>query len=207
MTVSMAALARMTFYAFLLGIALGAVYDLFRITRVMLGVSYGGRSAEHLYSREYPLIGKLKRKSGGLKKGLLSVFVAVGDILFSVLAALSFSVFIYYTNDGIFRFQALLALVGGFILYYKTVGALVISFAEIICIFLKIIAKIFVYAIAIPLGIMYNILVRLLKRFFGVPLAWLSRKVRLILTERKMKLLMHEASFGFLQKYLKGQGG
>lgn len=205
MAVSMTVIARMTLYAFFLGIALGAFYDLVRISRVLAGVSYGGKSAERFYEKKYPLIGKLKRKKGALRKGFTEIFVAVGDILFFTFAGIVFAVFIYYTNDGIFRFHALFASALGFLLYHGTLGVIIISFAEIISIFLKIFIKIFLYAIAFPFKIMYNITIKLVKRVFGVPYAWFSRKARLFATERRLKILRRKASFGFLEKFLKGQ--
>ena len=205
MVQSMPALAAMTLYAFFLGIAFGVLYDAFRISRVFLGVSYGGKSASYLYEKEYPLIGKLKKGQGKLKKGFLITAVIFGDIIYFTVCGLIFSVFIYYTNDGIFRFGALVAVFCGFFAYYMAFGRLVIAFAEIICIFLKIITKIFLFAIAFPFKIMYNILIRLYNRLFGIPLMRFLLKIRLKATERKMKSIMIEAADGFLKKFTKGQ--
>ncbi|MBQ8207736.1 MAG: hypothetical protein IJZ89_03270 [Clostridia bacterium] len=204
MEISMMSLARMTLLAFALGLCLGALYDVFRITRVMFGVSYGGKSADHLYSREYPLIGKLKRKKSLVHRRFLDIIIAVGDVFFCLIAGSAFSVFIYYTNDGIFRFQAFAAAVFGFFVYYKTLVSIIIFFAEIICICLKIITKIFLYTIAFPFKIMYNIFITLVRKVFGIPFRWISFRLRLILTDRRMKALMADASSGFLKKYLKG---
>ncbi len=205
MVQSMSALAAMTLYALFLGFAFGALYDAFRISRVFLGMSYGGKSASYLYEKEYPLIGKLKNKQGKLKNGLLMAAVIFGDIIYFTVCSLIFTVFIYYTNDGIFRFGALASVFCGFFAYYMTFGRLVIAFAEIICIFLKIITKIFLFAIAFPFKIMYNILVKLYDRLFGIPLKRFLLKIRLKSTDRKMKAIMMQAVDGFLQNFTKGQ--
>lgn len=202
--VSMTELARMIALAFVFGAVMGAVYDVFRITRVLIGVSYGGRSADHLYQIEYPLIGKLKKKDNGIKRGFTDIIIGIGDIIFCLLAGSAFSVFIYYTNDGIFRFHAFFASFLGFVVYYKTLGALIISFAEIIAIFLKIIIKILLYAIAFPFRIMYNIFIKLLRKVFGAPFALARLKISAFFTDRKMKELMKNAESGFLKEYLKG---
>ena len=199
MVQSMSALAAMILYAFFLGIAFGTLYDAFRISRVFLGVSYGGKSAMYLYEKEYPLIGKLQNKQGKLKKGFLMTAIISGDIIYFTACGLIFSVFIYYTNDGIFRFGALAAVLGGFFAYYLTFGRLIISFAEIICIFLKIFTKIFLFAIAFPFKIMYNILDKLYNRLFGIPFKRFLLKIRQKSTERKMKIIMEQAADGFLK--------
>lgn len=205
MVQSMSALSAMTLYALILGIAFGALYDVIRISRVFLGVSYGGRSASYLYEKEYPLIGKLEKGQGKLKKGFLTTAVIFGDIIYFTVCGAIFTVFIYYTNDGIFRFSALAAVFFGFFAYYMTFGRLVIAFAEIICIFLKIITKIFLFAIAFPFKIMYNILVKLYNRLFGIPLMRFLLKIRRKSTERNMKSIMMQATDGFLKNFTKGQ--
>ena len=204
----MVTIAKMTLWALFLGIAFGAFYDVIRISRVMLGVSYGAakRSTEFLYSRKYPLIGMLIKKDSPFKERALNIIVALGDILFCLLTGAAFCIFLYYTNDGIFRWQALAAVFLGFFIYYKTIGVLVISFAEIICIFLKIITKIFLYAIAIPFKIMYNILVKVSKAVFGVPARLVLKRFRLVITDHKMKKLIADSADGFLEGFMKGQG-
>ncbi len=205
MVQSMSALAAMIFYSLFLGVSFGVLYDIFRISRAFLGVSYGGKSAAYLYEKEYPLIGRLEIRKGKLKDGFIFVAVMLGDILYFILCGLIFAVFIYYTNDGIFRFGALAAVLVGFLAYYMTFGRLIIAFAEIICIFLKIITKIFLFAIAFPFKIMYNILIKLYNRLFGVPLGRFLLKIRRKASERKMKAMLKQASNGFLHNFVKGQ--
>ncbi|MBE6538988.1 MAG: hypothetical protein E7671_05950 [Ruminococcaceae bacterium] len=210
MEISMSALWRMITFAFLLGIGFGVLYDVFRITRVMAGVEYAGigkKSTDRLYSIKYPFIGKLEKKEGKIRKRFLHLFVGIGDIIFCLIIGVAFSIFLYYSNDGIFRWQAAAAGFLGFFLYYRTLGTLVIYFAEIICIFLKIIIKILLYAIAFPFRIMYNILVKVSKAVLGVPVAWILKKIRLKNTEHTLKTLLATSSSGFIEKYLKGQGG
>ncbi len=205
MVASMSALAIMTLYALFLGVSFGVIYDVFRISRAFLGVSYGGKSAAYLYEKEYPLIGKLEIKQSKFKSGFLNVAIIFGDILFFTVCGLIFAIFIYYANDGIFRFQALASIFVGFFAYYMTFGRLVIAFAEIICIFLKIITKIFLFAIAFPFKIMYNILVKLYNRLFAITFARILLKIRHRSTERKMNAILKQASNGFLENFMKGQ--
>ncbi|MEE0970514.1 MAG: spore cortex biosynthesis protein YabQ [Clostridia bacterium] len=207
MEVSMIVLGKMTLWAFFLGIAFGIFYDVIRITRVMLGVTYGTAkgSAEFLYSRTYPLIGQIIRKESKAKEKLLTFIVAAGDVIFCTVMGASFCIFLYYTNDGIFRWQAVAATAIGFFVYYKTIGAIILYFAEIISIFLKILTKILLYAIAFPFRIMYNIVIRMLKAVFGKPFEWCRIKFLHRTTKAKMKKLQLSSATGFLEDYLKGQ--
>lgn len=205
MVQSMSALAAMILYAFFLGVAFGVLYDVFRISRAFLGVSYGGKSAAYLYEKEYPLIGKLENKQGKLKRGILLTAVIFGDLIYFTICGLIFAIFIYYANDGIFRIGALMAVGGGFFAYYITVGRLIIAFAEIICIFLKIITKIFLFAIAFPLKIMYNIFIKLYNRLFAITVGRFLLKIHRKSSERRMKVMLKQASGGFLENFMKGQ--
>ncbi len=201
--ISTAVLGKMCLYAFILGVAFGILYDVIRITRIILGVRYGfaQKSAEFLYSRKYPLIGIYKPGNGQIKKTLLDITVFIGDVIYCIAVGSVFCIFMYYSNDGIFRWQALAFVLLGFFVYYKTFGALIMYFAEIIGIFLKILTKILLYTIAIPFKIMYNIVIGL----FGVPVIWCVRCAMRIVTDIKMKRILSASHRGFTDKFLKGR--
>ncbi len=207
MEISMLALAQMTLRAFFLGIAFGALYDIFRITRVAAGVRYKGialEKAEKLYLKEFPLIGSIKRRENAVGKKILNLYIALGDIVYCSLIGAALCIFFYYTNDGIIRWQGVAAIALGFFLYHITVGAVVISFAEIIYIFLKIIIKFLLFAIAFPFRIMYNIFIRGIKVIYGVTLKRILVKIHRRSSQLEMKRLLLEADSGFLQNFLKG---
>ncbi len=145
MEISMTALSEMFAMAFLLGAGFGALYDILRITRVMLGVSYGisSKSTDFFYSRTYPLIGKIEKRESKAKQNILNIIIAIEDVLFCTVIGAVFCVFLYYTNDGIFRLGALIAVFIGFFIYYRTIGTIILYFAEIISIFLKILTNLF----------------------------------------------------------------
>lgn len=195
MYISLGLLARMTLYAFFLGIAFGAVYDVVRITRVMLGVRYGGRmrSADALLEKNYPLIGRVQRKNGGrLCAFLRNAYVFVSDLVYFTAAGVVFCVFIYYTDSGIFRWQAPAALALGFFVYYRTIGVAVISFAEVVCAAIKIFVKISVKAIAIPIMFMYNIVAAVSKKIFDASFGTFI----FLYKRRKTKLFMKKLLLG-----------
>ena len=87
------------FYSALLGMALGAVYDLFGTVRIA-------------YDR-----------SGRGVARYIGYFIC--DLLFFVLAAVVSAIFIFYVNNGRIRGIALIGSLLGFALYYHTLGRLV----------------------------------------------------------------------------------
>ncbi len=207
MEVSMLVIGKMTLWAFFLGIGAGVFYDIIRITRVMIGVRYDTlkRQTDFLYSKKYPLIGMLPRKESKFKNGLTTVIIAAGDIFFFTVMGVAVSIFLYYTNDGIFRWQVAAFSLLGFFCYYMTFGKLVISFAEILCIFLKIITKILLFTIAFPFKIMYNIIVKVSKVIFGIPFGFVLLGVYKRITSHNTKKITTLSSKGFIESFLKGQ--
>lgn len=192
MTLSMAALAYMTFYAFILGLFFGLFYDIIRIVRIMCGVRIGNitKGAEHLYSLKYPLIGTITRKEGKIKKGFGFSVIFFTDIFFCISTALMFCVFTYYTNNGTFRFAAFAAVCGGFYLEHITAGRIIMSFSEIIDAALKIFIKISIFTIAIPFKIVYNILVIVYRNTVGLLISTINCKIQQFITYRRFEYLI-----------------
>ncbi len=125
-------------YACLLGIALGAVYDIFRILRVGRGAT-GGDTAPVRRLRAYRLRElahwpKRKKKRTGKARGRLSVLlVFFEDILFCLICAVVTTLFFFDCNMGVIRWYLLMGLLLGFCAYYFSVGKAVIRFAALIC--------------------------------------------------------------------------
>lgn len=207
MEISMLSLAKMTLYSFFLGIFFGILYDTLRIMRVMMGVRYAGIGSvpEKLYEKEYPLIGKLKYSSGRFRQGAVSVATFFGDFLYCFVIGVIYCVFLYYTNCGIFRFQSFAAAAFGFFIYYQTAGRLVITFAEYICLFLKIFVSFFLFAIAFPFKILYNIAIRVSNRLLAAPRRALIRHELKRSTDKQIQKILTEATEGFLLSYGKGR--
>ena len=118
-------------YALIVGAALGAVYDVLRISRVILGLHPGVAG----FSRRLPLVGEVARTHthGGL---FSSAVIFVEDILFFAAATVVYTVFVYHAGDGDNRWFFTLAAVCGFALYFVTVGRLVLRASGAIRFFL-----------------------------------------------------------------------
>ncbi|MBQ4151162.1 MAG: spore cortex biosynthesis protein YabQ [Clostridia bacterium] len=106
--------------AILLGLLLGAVYDVIRLTRVIFGVNvaspFGKRNA---------------------KAYLGYAFVAVSDFLFFAILSVLMAIFFFLTGDGRMRSYGLIGAFLGFLLYYHTVGRLFIFVVERVAAFIK----------------------------------------------------------------------
>ncbi len=145
-------------YSVVLGFALGVVYDVFRIIRMMFCVP------SLMISREL---------KGRERTGLLAnTVVFVCDILFFLVSACICAIFIFHANHGRVRGIALFASLIGFIIYYNTVGRLItlVSGAVIRGIYYavrfalkKILIPLFLFAIK-PVGVVKEGFVKLFKK-------------------------------------------
>ena len=136
MEISMTALAWEFLYAIVLGAFWGIVYDVVRLLRMIKGVYKGYENKEIKipdFFKKYMLLPKKRKKK--IKSNAL--FVVVGDILFFVIAACSFSVFVYHFNDGTIRGFVLLGALLGLFAYYFTVGKLVMFLSYSLVYFVK----------------------------------------------------------------------
>lgn len=121
----------------LMGLFLGAIYDIVRISRAIFGIRYVNKFTYHLKEIKLPLIKNpllIERKRN---KVLSNIFIFVTDIIYFLVITLIMMVFVYYINDGIVRWYIFAGAFLGMLLYYFTVGKLVISVSEYIVFFIK----------------------------------------------------------------------
>lgn len=132
--------------SFILGLIFGAGYDIIRIIHIICGImSYSGDRTVRKSKTSY---------------GLFVLF----DIVFMLLVTFSYSVFLYHSNNGIFRLHLFLSCAGGFVLYYRTVGQIVMMVSETIVCVIK--------------SVLYVVLIRpviALTRFLKNSLVYLAR--------------------------------
>ena len=132
----------------LLGAFLGLIYDAIRFFRNAVTVQ---------------IAGKYRRIMSILSFSLTLVL----DLLFFIFCGISVSIFLFYANDGIFRLSSIAAVVCGFCLYRVTLGKIIYALLKF---FEKILKKMVIFslkAIAFPVKIVYNILVKVSERFSG----------------------------------------
>ena len=86
MAISQASLAWLYVYAIVLGVILGAIYDLLRISRVFFGAHYSRRGIKRLQGVRLPLLKERVKKK---KKRALGVIVFFEDLFFCVFCGIA----------------------------------------------------------------------------------------------------------------------
>lgn len=119
MEVSQRLLALALLYSAGVGASLGVLYDVFRIMRVAMKLSL-----------------KMPAPLRTVYNILGDAIIFIEDILFSIIAAVVVTVFLFHINDGQVRWFVLAGAGTGFAVYYMTVGRLVIMCAEAIISFI-----------------------------------------------------------------------
>ena len=158
-------------YALCVGAALGALYDVFRLSRALIGLHPGAAG----FSRKLPLVGEVARprSHGAFFAG---VVIFIEDILFFAAATVVYTVFVYHAGDGDNRWFFTLAACAGFALYFLTVGRLTLKASGAIRFLLCAALDYALYSALFP--------VRLLIRTALLPL-W--RRARIVLLEKTRK--------------------
>ena len=168
MEVSMWEQAGNLLYAVWFGAICGILYDILRIVRVLHGVRYPGRFSSWLSRLRLPFLpeGYASPRPTRYGKRVQSLLIFLGDFLYLLLVGMLFSVFIYWQNDGVFRFYMLFGATIGYMAYYFTVGRLVLASAEAVAAFLRILLAYLVMLVRIPIGCMCRCLRYLLYRLY-----------------------------------------
>ena len=121
-------------YSLVIGLIFGALYDIFRISRVLFfGNGIGKMSAsdkriEGMIRRIIPersehtaiLLSKLRH----IKEKTVTVLIFFEDILFFIISSLFFTVFLFQVNFGQLRLYIYIGAAAGFTVYYFTVAKL-----------------------------------------------------------------------------------
>lgn len=160
-------------YALLLGIALGVLWDVFRTMRVWRGGD-AGQSAWSIklrrYRRRHSPYPIFRMKRNDAEKPHVShhfLWTFLEDLLFMMIAGISFLLFCFDINMGIVRWYLLLGVIAGFLLYYHTIGRLVIAWSALIGAFVRATLVFFynytLYYVVVLLTFLVNRLLRLLR--------------------------------------------
>ena len=129
--------AALYLWSFLLGVCFGAVYDLLRITRVLLGVHYSRRTADRLRTIQLPLLPPIRKRK---ESRFLGLVIFLEDLLFCLLVGSVMILLFYSANHGRIRPPAFILAAGGFLFYRGSIGRAVMTFSEVIAFVLEVIA-------------------------------------------------------------------
>lgn len=172
--------------SFAAGIALGVIYDLLCLTRMLPGFAPKPASVNGELT-------KRQRASILLERFLLFI----EDLGFALLGGIGLLLLLYLINDGIFRFWAPLGMACGFFVYRVTLGRLLMAVSEVLIRYIRRAIKVCLCILWFP--------VRLMGRWAGrwvvSPLATLLRRYRehrrLSVTEKLIQRFLLDAQNAF----------
>lgn len=181
---------------------LGVLHDLSRLVRIFLGASGQGKTFERLASIRLPIVGRSlgERKKGTPHRIALMILTFFQDVLWFLIAGVGTVILNYYYNDGKFRIYTVAALLIGFVVYYFTLGKLVMLFSEVIVFFVRSFCLIVFCLVCRPIAAFGRFFGKNAKKI-GKKLAQsIAKKRKKVYNKRKSRLLLQKAECGFLLK-------
>ena len=200
MTISLSHELWLMVYSFFFGIFLGVVYDAVCLVRIVCGVGRSSAVSQRLYSMRLPII-REKRAYLRLARGRGASFLLMlfGDIVYSLLSAAMYAVFITHTNQGRVRWYYLLMSGAGFLVYHLTVSRLVISVFEVsfwaVRAALRYLCEILVLPVRVAAKAAKKFAAFLCRRLFRPFFSALHRRVAYAYTERVRRSLERSIKF------------
>lgn len=177
--------------------------DVHRLIRVCFGVRYSNKTFEGLYAKPLPFLHRPLRtpNSTKVKNFFLNVLIFIQDILLLVASAIGVVLLNYYFNQGRFRIYTVLAVLLGFLLYYFTVGKLVMFCSEgVVFIFRAVLTVVFVL-ISRPIVFFVDFFGKNVKKLFKNIQKAIAKKRKRVYNKHKETFVLKEAEHGFLNKY------
>lgn len=184
MNISQSAIALLYLYAFLLGVCLGGLYDVLRITRIFLGEHYSRHTVARLRAVHLPLIGGYREHRA---RRALGAVILIEDFLFCIVAGVAFILLHYEAFNGKFRISVLLLSALGFWIYRATLGKPVMLFSETVAFCLEIGFRYAVFFVLFPIRWTGAKLIRLLGQSIGAVLRRRRASARKRYTNRQMR--------------------
>ncbi len=175
MEISQITLAVMLLYSFLFGIAVGILYDVNRIVRVLFGVRYTNKAYSRLYSLKLP-VSKKNVLIGSSKGFWQSLVINLGDALCVLVATVGAILINYGYNSGRFRFFTVAALIVGFVIYRFSIGRMLILVAEPLAFICKYIFLSICGILAFPLRKFGTLIYKFVKKISSLYIFTLENK-------------------------------
>lgn len=127
------------------GAFLGVIYDTVRFIRCALGIKYCNNSFKCSIKT---IKTKEKTRLTGLKENII---IHITDILFFIICGIVIAILVYYSNNGRVRWFIYFFSAIGFLIYYLTIGKIIIRLSGVITEVLKSIVYYTFYLIVYPL--------------------------------------------------------
>lgn len=188
--------------SFFLGIGLGVLNDVNRIVRVFFGVSYSSKSIRSLYTRNLPIVHRplVRTEHGKIKNGMLAVLIFFQDLLLFAVGGVGLVLLQYEYNSGRFRFFCIPAILIGFLLYYFTLGKIVMLLSEVIVQGIRAFAWIVGWCILTPFVKIGRIFSKILIKFAKNIQILIAKRAKMLYNRDKKKEWLCTAEKGFLPR-------
>ncbi len=197
MEISPIRMALLLFYSFVFGMGVGVFYDANRIIRVFLGERYSRVGVEGIASWKLPICHKPIYLEGK-KKTVRKAVIFIGDFLCVLVAALGIIVLNYSYNSGEFRMFTFFGTAVGFLLYYHTVGRLVMLISEPLAILIKYLVFSFFIIFGYPFLKIGQIIVKNIKKVVFLYSFTLEKRSKKLYNVREEVYLFEMSKKGFL---------
>lgn len=135
LTTSPAELLRLFWGGLFLGLAFAAVYDVLRITRVLMGETYGSRAAGRLAA--LPMPPAARTHGGRFGRRLRDLLVNLEDLLYFLCVGVTVAVYLSAANHGRVRWLAFAGIALGFLFWRLTAGRMIIACSAAIAALLR----------------------------------------------------------------------
>ena len=161
MEISPYMLSLLLLYSFLFGMSAGIVNDINKILRLF----FSARREEI-------------RTRGRFARGSSCAVIFFQDILLFTYMGVGTVLLNYYLNRGQFRIYSIAAVAAGFVLYYFTLGKIIMFFAESIVLFLHTVIFKLLHILLLPIKAIFKVIGMILKK--------LCKKIRFAIAKKKI---------------------
>lgn len=197
MEISVLKLTELLILSFLLGAGIGVINDANRIVRVFFGVRYSSNKFKRIYSflkiSENDLDTTTK-----LSTVILNLVILVQDFSLTVISGVCTIFLNYYFNDGKIRLFSVLAIVFGFVIYYFTIGKLVMVISEPIMLILREAFKRILWVILFPFKMILKTFINTYHKIYELIKKYLAKRINMRYNTKEVKRLLILSKIGFI---------
>ena len=190
-------------FSFLYGICIGIVNDINRIVRVFFGVRYTKINFDKLY--EFLKIVKKENSDNTISSkstnSYLNILIFIQDIFLALFAATGIILLNYYFNDGRFRIFTVLAMMLSAILYYFTVGKLIMLISEPIMLVIRTSFLFILKIILLPIRKAYLCIYLVIKNAASKTKKYIANRINIRYYKREVQRLFDLSKHGFIDLF------
>ena len=183
------------------GAVCGVLNDVNRLVRVLFGVRYRKDSLKGLYKIKLPIVGRSlsEIKESRLKRLLLPVIIFVQDVFLFLFFSVGVVMINYYFNDGRVRIYTPIVAICGFLIYYFTLGRLVLYFSEALAFALRGIFFVFLSIFYRPIRFFVDFLVKIIKKMYKKLYKAIAKRQKMVYNNNSERIVMKKAACGFVE--------